>query len=438
MVPFGFAIVLAGLAVVGRATAANWLAPVAFWPLVWAVLMGAAGLLQDVLPLQPQALWVIVSMLVAFQVGALVVHYAQRSPTDTPGPYLDGATLNTVARRLGRVTAFLSVLSATGVALLMFTGAAGAGIELSLVGLLRLGNLLSIMRYTGVEDVPGLVRVFLYWTFSAALLGGMLAAVAETLPRRLLSVLPLFLAVAGGIVVASRSGFLLSGVMWVAGFWAVRVCTSGGTYDVFRVKWIAGITVTVVGLIGLSVALLWLRAGIWRRLVVEVFVTTTVGDFFGSVSAFSTWLAVGDPVSPALGAFTFAGPFDFFGLAPRLQGIYGTAVTFPSGLTSNIYTLFRGLIQDFGLAGAWGACLVGGAVSTIAYRQCVAGRVQWVVPLSLAYTLMLFSHLYSVFTHNSVVLGWLSAALVWLWPTRIWSTATGPEHLVGRQLEGPA
>jgi len=438
LVAFGLAVVLAGLGLLGRFVGGNWLAPAALFPMFWALVLVVAAAFHGVLPLHPGGLWVIGSMVATFQAGALLMHYAASgSGAGAAVAPLDEASREALALRLVRVTAVVVALESVGVVALIRFGGATFGIEPSLEGLFRLGYQFSALRYVGVDEVPGRVRLLLYWTYPAALLGGMLAAMARTSLRRLLGVLPLLAAVVGGIPLASRSGIVYSLVMFVAGFWAVQVWRSRGTYSVLRARWMVGVVLLGVGLMAVSITFLWLRLGIWRRLLVEALVLGTMGDFFGSVAAFTTWFATTDGGPPALGVFTFAGPFDFLGFATRLQGVYQMPVDFPGGYSSNIYTVFRGLIEDFGLATAWGVCFLVGVLSTIAYQRCAAGRIRWTVVLSLFYAAALYSHLYSVFTHNSVIVAWVVVAAVWLWPSRIWA-GSGAGDRPPRQVPGAA
>ena len=53
-----------------------------------------------------------------------------------------------------------------------------------------------------------------------------------------------------------------------------------------------------------------------------------------------------------MGAYTFAGVFDLLGIKQRQIGVYEQYETLAGGEDTNIYTLLRGLIQDFTLPGA--------------------------------------------------------------------------------------
>lgn len=314
-------------------------------------------------------------------------------------------------------TAAFSVLALLGVVGMFRTGLASFGLALVPQTLLRLGREFSVARYGGgAVDVPLVVNLLLYWTYPASVLGGMVFALARSRGARLLGLVPLVLAFASGLLTATRSGILLSGVMWASAVLAVTVCRERGTGHLFRARWVTTGGGAALFLLAIAAFLIWVRRGAGGSFNVLALVLTVVEGFFGAISVFTTWFAVAEPGHPTWGAFTFAGPFDLFQWAERRQGLYETVIYFASaGSGSNIYTPFRGIIEDFGYTGAWVVCFALGAGGAVAYRRCGEGLITWVVPLSVFYSQSLFP-LASMFVSNSVIVGWLIALLVQLWP----------------------
>ena len=233
---------------------------------------------------------------------------------------------------------------------------------------------------------------------------------------RVLALVPLLLAFANGLTTASRAGLLLAGAMWVSAVLAMDVYREGVTVRLFHPRWIAGTLVGGLALVAAYALLQWIRGGADTPFYAVALARRAVAAFLGAIAAFTEWFAVAKTSPPSWGAITFAGPFDLLQLAERRQGIYDTEVYFAVGLGTNIYTLFRGLIEDFGFVGSWLVCLLSGALSSVAFRRCCSGLVTWVVPLSVFYSMILFSHLYSMFIFNSVIMGWGIALATLLWP----------------------
>lgn len=68
---------------------------------------------------------------------------------------------------------------------------------------------------------------------------------------------------------------------------------------------------------------------------------------FGSPAAFNYWFLNRDPLERGYGVNTFMSIFNTIGLVERKQGVYQEMI--PSEVwNTNVYTAFRGVIQDFG------------------------------------------------------------------------------------------
>ena len=406
------------LAFVARIVGRSWLAPVAFLPLCWTAYLAIAVLLAGRFPLHAAGLWMIVSMVLAFVVGGMFVTRPSTGPSvSEPALPVRAVVSQHVSTKVFWATAAFSILATLGVVGMFRGGVASFGLSSAPQALLLLGREFSVARYGGgAVELPAAVSLLLYWAFPASVLGGMVFALARRRTTRLLGMFPLVLAFASGLITASRAGILMSGVMWTSAVLAVSVVRERGTGHLFRARWAAAGMAAVLLLVAIYALLQWVRGGVGESFDVFALGFSAIETFLGSISVFTQWFAVAEPGHPSWGAFTFAGPFDLFQLAERKQGLYETTVYFASGSGSNIYTAFRGLIEDFGYAGAWLVCFGLGAGSAVAYRKCGEGLITWVVPLSVFYSLSLFSHLYSMFMNNSVIVGWLIAMLVLILP----------------------
>jgi len=133
-------------------------------------------------------------------------------------------------------------------------------------------------------------------------------------------------------------------------------------------------------------------------------------SLLGTPAVFSQWLEREWLNGGELGwgAYDFAGVFDFLNLAQRAQGIYMEGIYVGTGeWSTNIYTVFRSLIDDFSLPGAIVILLVMGMAAGFAYRKVLAGACFWLAPLSFFYAFASWSGVGSIFNYNSLVLAWL-------------------------------
>ena len=136
--------------------------------------------------------------------------------------------------------------------------------------------------------------------------------------------------------------------------------------------------------------------------------------FSGNLSAFSYWFGnAGEGSRLSAGAYTFAGMNELLGGAPRELGIYGKAIDLDGHMNfSNIYTLFRFLIDDFGTGGTIIFWFLLGIGSRMMYGRVLSGDFVSAAVLSGIFTMMLFSFVTSVFAYNSVLFSWLFFVLV--------------------------
>jgi oligosaccharide repeat unit polymerase len=406
-------LLLAVVALLGLQLSRHVLAPAAFVPAYWTALLLVALLWHGSFPLQSTGLWFLSSMVVAFACGAWLVEYAVKGWSADQRSPVTRSVGGVGERRLELVIAAAVVVAAAGVFGQVRAGVGTFGLAWTVMGLLQLGTEFSTLRYMGVDAVPRSVTFAQYVTFPAAALGGLLAASSVRRRARLISILPLFAALAGGMVVAARAGILLAVVMWIGSFVAVKLWMTGGGFVPSLRRWVPLGIVVAAALAGAYILLQYLRAGVEEQFTLFPLVRHAFASAIGSIAAFCAWVGSAPDLSPALGAYTFAGPLDILGLVPRVQGLYFVTVAFPSGDGTNIYTIFRGLIEDFGVAGAWVVLALCGALSQWVFREVERGGLLWVVGLAVCYASVLFSPLNSMFIFNSVAAGWVVVAIVW-------------------------
>ena len=73
----------------------------------------------------------------------------------------------------------------------------------------------------------------------------------------------------------------------------------------------------------------------------------------------------------------------------------------------NIYTAFRGLLQDFGFAGSAFFLFIIGLVSSLLYYQVKNGSVTAIPLLAICNGWVIFSPFISLFVNNSIVTGYV-------------------------------
>jgi hypothetical protein len=146
---------------------------------------------------------------------------------------------------------------------------------------------------------------------------------------------------------------------------------------------------------------------------------------FGHIFAFSDWVehyfsGIGsqpytDPAGMTWGYWTFMAigklVYPAYHLPP---GYYTEYILYNGVLQSNIYTMFRGMIYDFGIIGSWIFMLIVGAFSSFVYKRMLENRI---APISQAVYILVVgciysSYIFSPFTWNSVYAAPVGVAIV--------------------------
>lgn len=134
---------------------------------------------------------------------------------------------------------------------------------------------------------------------------------------------------------------------------------------------------------------------------------------FGSPAAFAGWYAHAVDAPVNWGARTFAGEFDLLRIKSRTIGTYTATSNVTSGAdATNVFTIFRGLIEDFTPYGAvLIAAVIGGLASWVFVARSVSVNSA-LLCLSAFYGAMLITPLWSLFSFNGAMLAWGVAWLV--------------------------
>jgi oligosaccharide repeat unit polymerase len=291
---------------------------------------------------------------------------------------------------------------------------------MSLEAVARVANANSVRRYSveGMEyHLP--TQILSAAVYLAGALAGILFALRRGWKDVIISTLALAPAAATAMVHTTRTSFLMAAAFWVANYTATAVYLRGPR----RIRFSWRSAVLVIGLATLS--LMILSAGDRFR----IGQVPTLGEMaeslasprlrtalFGHVSLFSIWFSqVSSDEELNYGGYTFAGPLDLLKLRVRKSGVYDDPLLGGAGVASNVYTVFRGIIADFGVAGAGVFLLLAAVVAGAAYKSTLAGG-RYGVPILATWYMFVSWHIVSIFNYNTVI---LTTAAVWLfWACR--------------------
>jgi len=400
------AVLLLLLACVARMLAGNWLTPGPFALLTWSVYLVVPLAIAPEYKVPAIGPWVILLLVLCLAIGAdLGVGADSRRSSKAA---MHGAPVQSLLR----LSLFLSGLSLLGVLYSAAKALTDYSLGLSVPGLLALGHLLSVERYTG-QQPPFLVRALVIWVFSSALLGGITYVKARTRPERLLCFAALFPALLFSLIQAARSNTLTVIVLWLSGYLAMRIIVKGGPNSLVSRKGILVAAASIMAALSFYFVVDALRShDKGEEIQVETDWGRAKASSLGYLAVFSHWANGADGISgfhAGFGVYTFGGLFDLTGLHPRQVGVYGQSLSL-DGDDSNIYTAFRGLIEDFSLLGAIVFCILMGFSSGYAYRSSLKGSELGAVGLAAFYCFLFWSPIISVFLYNGPIVAVLVSA----------------------------
>lgn len=415
------AVPLVLIAVWARIDQGSWYAPGAFFCLIWVVYVMVPLLIAPDLEVWPGTVLAISLAVSIVYVGSMLGSGGLQF-IRTPRVEANNASTGSRFRERGKSGIYLPAIGwlTTACTLLGLVGVMitiryeGYNLE-SLIDLDDLGLMareFSVARYHQQYVPPLLARVLSIPMYFAALLGGCLFASVKDRGKSFLGFLPFLPALASVGIFTTRSSLLYQMILWCSSYLATSVLLEGRTITLFTKRFV------LLGLVGIPTMLTVFSFALLARYAkpvdaLELFILPRVRlDIVGYLTAFGEWLRLSfDSESDlSLGAFTFAGVFEALGLQPRMLGLYEEIVEIGVGdLTSdtNLYTVYRGLIQDFGLPGTILTLFVVGMVSAMAYGSVGRGSQRSVPLLASFYCFALWSHVVSFTVYNTLIAAYL-------------------------------
>ena len=394
------------MAMISRFFSRTWLEPGSFFLLVWILYIFIPVLVAPENTIYIFSIWYIFSFSLAVLLGSTVWNHLE------PVSRLDkalttGANLDRYTNTLFNFTLIFILLSAIGVAVLLVAGIKRYNLVADLFSLSSLPNLFYVDRDTGIFQLPWQIKGFIYFTYTASLIGGFTFKLFQD-KKKIFCFIPLFIAFLYGVVLAVRSGIILSIILWLSGWLGSKVYLQDFK---FRPQTIIFSLVSFMILIILFISVSWLRSGADDPFLIMVFLDNARISYFGHLSAFSTWLNDYHYVGLTFGANTFSGPLDLLGIIEREIGFYKENILLTNSVYTNIFTVFRGLIEDFSIPGTLIVGFGVGMLARLAFNRCSYGHFLWMLPLTLYYAFVLYSPIISLFNYNSAIMAWVITAI---------------------------
>ncbi|MEP6506630.1 MAG: O-antigen polymerase [Gemmatimonadales bacterium] len=408
---------LIGYAAMIRLLTGTFLNPASFFSLFWCF----AGILPLVLaPAEPVGwnamAWLIVAN-IAVTAGVVIGNGGLRTRRiRTPSPASDRELL-----LFGWVVAISVMLGMiSNIAFL-----SGSGIVLSdvfnITKLVVVSNQLYVQRYAevGAPPPPFISQSLLPFVYLAPAVGGIYFVMRREKKWKLLALSSYLPAIAVTILQTTKAAMLFAIVLWLSGYFATRL--RFGKLSVFTRGHLL-----IAGAVGAVLTVFFFAVGLARMAstdvaLLDVVLVKLVTSAFGHMTVFSQWLAEywSNPPDPSLGRLTFAGPLEMLGVTQRVPGLFDSVVDLIAGESSNIYTAFRPLIQDFTIPGALGILGLLGFVGGAGFRSVAVGKWSGLPFLLICYVTIFWTPITWFWIYNSLTATVLAVGIL-VFIIRLW------------------
>ncbi|MCD8148352.1 MAG: oligosaccharide repeat unit polymerase [Clostridiales bacterium] len=279
--------------------------------------------------------------------------------------------------------------------------------------LLDLNATAAYERYYGNSAVSRILLILNLITQFGILYGGYLHVYAEDKNEKVVCLLTIFPVIFNSLVTNTKSGLIGAVIMWGASYLISRKAMHPEN-PIISLRFLLELILIFVLFIALLLFIMLLRIGRFDQSAWQTVSEKFLIYAFGQVCAFDNWLGELNSFDYGFGSNTFMAITNWLGFTNRVQGVYSDVVRIGSRST-NVYTIFRGVISDFGILGGWLFEFVLGAVSGHAWKKLhicgQSGSLSEKIVLNAMYFMILYGMIVSPWVYTTYVLAYVLFAV---------------------------
>jgi oligosaccharide repeat unit polymerase len=385
------------VALVGRLQDRSWVSPASLFALIWAAYIPTLlFFVSDLQRFVAGMLWILASV-IAVSVGSAVASaLCPPLPSRNVAPSLRAAA---VLRQLARWPVAIGLADAVW----LF-----AQRGFSLRGLLSFSAIMLVSSanrgeaYAGESDTPILERLAFTAMYLGALYGGVLFRLSDERRDKLLAIGTLLVLILINTLHGSRFGSIYGGAFWLSAYLAAHVALADPKKGVGSGFLLRFATASVAIVFVFSVLTMIVRYTVFSSENTNpVTWSYMLTDPFGFIAAFGIWFGESGkhPDGPLWGARVFR----------RIALLWGNEYPLYDAIdvgfnTSNVFTIFRELIEDFTLYGSLVLLIFYGFMARVAFwatmRDDSRTALAW---LAIVYIFAFTSVASSAFGYTTIV-----------------------------------
>lgn len=268
--------------------------------------------------------------------------------------------------------------------------------------LLELNTQIAYDRYYGHEyNPPAISSAISIIIYMGALMGGYSFHYMETKKGKVLAIATLFPILFLAIITNAKVGVIASVFLWFIG-WLLKVLHVKKTGSVLTPKLVViGICIAITGIVFLDLVMLMRIGSI--DMETQLIVNQKLQEYaFGQVNSFAVWFDSINIFELEFGSNTYMFITNWLGITERKQGVYDLM----PGVVSNIYTINRGVITDFGKIGGLLYWTIIGLLSGGTYKKVKSGLPNCII------TMVILGTIYFTIFYGFIISPWIYSSYV--------------------------
>ena len=273
---------------------------------------------------------------------------------------------------------------------------------LSLDSILEMNNSDALQRCYGNSNNNIIDKILLIFVYLAPMCGGYFYNFSKNKSDKCLSILT-FLPVFLVLFIDNAKAPVIGSIIFFASTYIISyILNNNGNVPKINKKSIIKFG-TIIGMLYIIFFIsMMFRNGNFDIKTYQIIKLKFNNYIFGHIPAFDYWFSkIYNKITYSFGKQTFIGMFDLLGKGERIQGIY--VDSYNGGVIgSNVYTYFRGIIDDFGIFFSMFFLIIILIISTNSYFNLRRGnyKISNQVILLISYSFILY-YIVSIFSYNS-------------------------------------
>jgi oligosaccharide repeat unit polymerase len=291
---------------------------------------------------------------------------------------------------------------------------------LDLESLIEMNTAMAYQRYYGGGATYGsILQILLIFVYAGPLCGGYAFVYSKKQSERLLCFATFIPIISNLLFTNTKAGVIASVFLWISSF-IVGYIEKNKKAPSIKLTRAFKVGMAVVGTFGLLYISMLLRIGDLNSQTMDIVNRKFLVYALGQMPAFDYWFGNNNyNLDYSLGEYTFIGLFNAMGLSVRRQGLYTDVLLLSNGMYTNVFTAFRGIIQDYGIIGGLIFYMIFGVSAGYFFQCALIGKRRNVIArvvLVSSYFFILHSLFSSAWTYVSYILAFVVFAF-YLWIT---------------------